>query len=350
MASIDGKRSKLGIVRCATYGTAVACNKLFPCSSFNQVATTDRLEGDTVGINYEMLEDVEVGAEDYRLNWSMNAGYTNVFPYFVAYLMGTSGVPTEVTGAQGDYKHTITLNTNPNANYLTMAAVVSSTETLGWPSVIVNEMTLNYSKVPGYIQADFGAIANIRNLASATNTTAAGVGASSAPTMDQARIELADSFLINAQAGGALSSPTDVVNITSATLTIQRPLRVIHEAKGSSGNSEPGLDNFFKAMLTINLKDMAALTYFTAKNAGTEYKCKLSVDGAQIGSGTNKSIIFYIPRMKIVDDPVYNIGGPFLNPHSITFECLQATANPTGMSSKYPYFEITTTTATSLLA
>lgn len=348
MASIDGKRTKIGFAKVTTYGTAVAATKLIACSSFNQSASAPVLQGDNVGINYEMLEDVEVGAQDYRLSWSMNAGYLTNFDILVAFFMGTSGAPTEVTASQGDYKHTITLNTNPNAYYLTFAAQVTSTEVIEWPSVTIDSLTLTYA-VENYVKADFTAIANLRKLDSSTNTTGAGVGAGVVPTLDQAVFKIEDSFLINSQSGGALSSG-DRVNITNAVLTLQRPLRVIHEAKGSVGNAEPGLDNYFRAFLTITLKDMAALTYFTARGAGTEYKSELAVDGAQIGTGTNKTIKWKLPRMKIVEDPQYNIGGPFLNPHTITFECLQATSNPTGMSSTYPYFEITNTRSTTLIA
>jgi hypothetical protein len=92
-------------------------------------------------------------------------------------------------------------------------------------------------------------------------------------------------------------------------------------------------------------------TYFTAAAAGTEYKAQIAVEGSQIGTGANRGLTAYFPRMKLITDPGYSLAGTGINEHVLVFDCIGAAANPTGMNDTNPYVEfIIPTTATSLLA
>lgn len=347
-AAITGAQTKLAFKIATTFGTAVATTKLFAVENFNQTVNVAELSSSPIGINFNMLEDKEIGRKDPRLDWTMKLGYNNNAAFFVAQMMGTAGAPTEVTGGQADWKHTITFNDTLNGKYLTMAELDTDSTTLEWPSVAITDLTFETGSPPNYVMASFSAIADQRVSGSATNTSAV-VTALTAPTMDEAVVTEADSFLINVQTGAGLAGG-DKLNITNYSLKLSRPQESIPEIKGAAGNSAPIASDLFSGTLTIQLKSLIDHTYITAWEAGTYYKSKFTFDGAQIGTGTNASWVLYVPRMRLINTPEYNLSSTGLNGPTLTFEILKASANPTGMSSTYPYFETTNGIAVSLLA
>lgn len=350
MPALSGKQKKIGIATGSTFGTAVAATNLIPVDNFTMSKGSSRLEDNPAGINYAMLEDVDFGNINPSASIAMKLGYNNHWPFFAAQMFGTSPAPTEQTVGQGDYLHVMTLNiTTLNAKYLTLAELSTSTLVREYPSAVVTDLVVNFNAPRSYVTSDISMLGNNLVLNSSTNTNAAGVGVGTIGTLNQAILELADSFLINAQAGAALSSPTDKVNITGLTVTYSKPQRTIPEAKGSVGNSDFVADGNFSCLLAVSFKQLDDFTWFNAQAAGTEYKAKIIVDGAQIGTGLNNSLTLFFPRLKIVEDPEHNITGPGIDPQTVVFEALQATASPSGMSSVYPYLELVNTRSTTYL-
>jgi hypothetical protein len=185
--------------------------------------------------------------------------------------------------------------------------------------------------------------ANVNN-----NATLQGL---SEPDPEKAVVEFSEEFLINAQAGGALANPADLTCITDFSLTLSRSQEFIFEICDTSGNSKPVASDKATGQLTVGLKEHDDLNVWeAAAQAGTEYKALLNVQGTQINSGDNKTIVTNLPRLKIVDTPDYSLSSPGLNPVSITFDILDASANPTGMVETRPYFDITNTRATAYVA
>jgi len=349
MAAISGKQTLVAVNVASTHGTEVATTHLVPVDVFNFGKSTGRLDGNTLGINRSMLDAVIPGAETVQPSFTSKMNYEETYGFFLAQFMGTAGAPTEQNGGQGDYLHTLTFNTTLNAKPLTVSVKDTSTTTSTYPSAYVTGVTLSTSDVPNFLTGQFNMIANDLDLSSSTNTTTV-LNALTPTTANYIIPEQADEFLINAQAGGALSNSTDLVSIRSFSLTLARPQNVVNEIKGSDTASAPQDGGLFNAQLTVELKNMADHTYLTAQEANTEYKCSLDIQGTQIGSGDNETFKILIPRMVIADVPGRDLSNPGDNPLSITFECLVASANPTGMDSTYPYFEITNNFATDLLA
>lgn len=347
MASISGMETKIGFVISSTWGTEVACTKLIGLESFSQSLNPAELSHMPIGVNAKMARNAQQGAIAPAINFRAKMGYGNYLEYFIAQFMGTSGAPAEQTASQGDYKHTITYNTTLNSKLLTVAQVATSTGTLAWPSAAVTEMSIEAASPPNWVFGDFALTANNRITNSAANTTGAGVGTATASTDGPAVVDLADSFLCNTQAGGALSSG-DRVNITSYRLTLRRPQESVAEIKGSAGNGAPRATGPFEGELEITLKELADFTWLSA--VGTNYKSKISWDGAQIGSGVNRSFSILLPSMTLIQDPEYNVTDLATNPLTLRWKLMEASANPTGMSSTTPYFEVINTTSTSLLA
>jgi hypothetical protein len=54
--------------------------------------------------------------------------------------------------------------------------------------------------------------------------------------------------------------------------------------------------------------------------------------------------------MKLIQEPNFERASAGIDPVEYTFEIIEASANPSGMTDNLPYFEITNTLSTSLLA
>jgi len=337
MAPITGKETLVGLKMATTYGTAVAVDKLIACDSFTQSKNVEKLMRSPLGLNKIFDTNVQQGRSSPTVGGTVKVGFQNNIEYLIAQFFGSATTPSETTPSQADYLSQLTFNSTLNAKYLTMAMKDTTTETLEFPAVGLDSMT--FTIIPNqYLNMDFTGMANIRNLASATNTTAV-LGALSAPSENEIVVRESDEFLINAQAGGTLTTVTDRKIIEQAVVSFTKPQESIPLIKGSSGNGEPTSTGNYTCTLTITYNTLEDHTWYTAADAGTEYKARFQFTGAQIGSGVNQRFSMFFPRLQIIDDPEYTATTPGNNKHVVTYTVMQATANPTGMSSTNPYVE-----------
>lgn len=336
-----------------TWGTAVAGgagNKL--AANVSITDNTETLSSIQIGSGNQMLDDVTRGAISPRISIQGDGTYGNVFPVLLAQFLGTAAAPSEQTASQGDYKHTITYNTTPNAKYVTVARETSSTTVEEVPTSVVESIGLRTTSIPGYLAYNAELVGDQIVLTSVTNTNATIQAAtlSEAPATSLAAANYDDDFQILAQSGGALST-SDQLNITSWDLNLTRPVEAVGEIRNSAGLGVPSVSDLFSGTLTVQLKDNPDHTYWTAWAAETIYKAKFVITGALVtGTSLARSITVYLPGLKLVQKPDWQLGSPGRNPTTLNFTLVKASANPTGMSSTYPYFEIINTRATSLLA
>lgn len=351
MASISGVNTNAAIKVATTWGTAVS------------VGAGNRFAGEiTPSFNVEELTSRAIGSGAYMLSTATRGryvptvqlvadlGYRNNCDVLIAQMMGTAGAPTETTGGQGDYLHTITVNTTLNAKYLTFVFENSSTTVLEFPTCANQSINIKSQSVPGYIDFTADLLADQAKISSPTNNNAAVAAA----TFTEGTAELVacaydDSYRINSQSAGAVAGG-DQYNITSFDLTINRPQETIGEIKAATGLSAPTATNYIDGTFTATVKELADLAYFTIWSAETATKSRLSIEGTQIGTGVNKRFTCLMPRMLLVTEPQYAVTANGVNALTLNFRLLKASANPTGMSSTYPYFEIVNTLSTSLLA
>jgi hypothetical protein len=342
MAAITGKETLVGIKMATTYGTAVAVDKLIACDSFSQSRNVEKLMRSPLGLNKLFDTNITQGRATPSISGTTKIGFQNNVEYLIAQFFGKSTTPAEQTAGQSDYLTRLTFNTVApilNAKYLTVAMKDTSTTTLEFPAVAIDTLTITI--VPNnYISMDFNGLANDRELGSSTNTTAV-LNALSAPTENEIVVRESDEFLINAQAGGALTTVTDRKVIEQAVITLTKPQESIPLIKGSSGNGEPTSTGNYTCTLTVTYNTLEDHTWLTAAEAGTEYKAGFVFEGTQIGTGANQGFRLYFPRLQIVDDPEYTATTPGNNKHIVTYTAMQATANPTGMDDKNPYIEYT---------
>lgn len=342
MASITGKETLLGIKMATTYGTAVAVDKLLACDSITQNRNVEKLMRSPLGLNKLFDSNITQGRSNPTLGATTKIGFENNVEYLLAQFFGKSSTPAEQNAGEGDYLTRLTFNTVApilNPKYLTVALKDTSTTTMEWPAVALDTMTITI--VPNnYISMDITGIANTRNLSSATNTTTV-LNGLSAPAENEIVVRETDEFLINAQASGALTTVTDRKVIEQAVITFTKPQESIPLIKGSAGNAEPTSTGNYTCTLTITYNVLEDHTWFTAAEAGTEYKAGFMFEGDQIGAGDNEGFRLYFPRLQIVDDPEYTATSPGQNKHIVTYMAMPATANPTGMNDVHPYVEYT---------
>jgi len=349
MASITGAQTSAAVQIATTWGTAAAsgAGDKF-AGEISHSLNEQELVSRAIGSGNYMITAATRGNEKPTVNLTMDVGYRNTFDVLLAQFMGTAGAPTEVTGGQADYKHTLTFNTSLNSKYITFAYESSSAKVHEFPTCGVRSASIRTPSVPGYVEAQFELVANKLELSTAVNTNAV-LQAATATDTELAAVSFDDTFWINTASGGAVSSG-DALAVTSWQLDLERPQDSANEIKGSAGNGSPIATDLFSGTLTITLKELADHTYYTIWSAETAQKCKFTVSGSQIGSGTNKSVAVYIPRMQLISAPSYSVTSNGTNAVTYTFRISKASANPTGMSSTYPYFEITNGLSTSLLA
>lgn len=349
MASKSGANSNAIYKIATTWGTAVtggAGNKLRAeiTPNFN----VDEVIARQVGTGRIMADAAIIGNYKPTYSLAMDGGYRNCMDNIIAQFLGTAGAPTEVTGGQGDYKHTITMNTTLNAKYGTLAFDTSSATVQEAPTTATRSITLEASDAPGLLNFSAELIANTALITGTTNTNGSMASATITDT-EMIAFGTDDDFRINLNSGGSLASG-DRLAITSWKLTLTRPQESVSEIRGVAGNASPIEQGLVEGTLTITTRELVDHTYFTYWAAGTYLKCSLNIQGTQIGSGTNKGITSYIPKMLLVKEPQYAITSPGVNGVTMEFRIVVASSNPTGMSSTYPYFEITNALSTSLLA
>lgn len=340
MAKRTGAQRTIGIGVTSTWGTAAeagAGGKIV-VESFDILKNPEMLAEPTIGSGKVMSgKNSQQGMTNPTVPITKHLNYNDAGNELIAQFFGGASIGTIISG---EYSHSIMFEMTQNAFFCTAAEGTTTTEVREAPSLSVQGLTFSASSFPGPIQVVYDALANERRITGTTNTTAT---LDAATLANELRViaDTDDTFRINAQAGGALAVG-DNKAITGFTITFTKSQELGHEMRGVAGNGEPSLtgDPVFKATVQVTLKNLEDFTYFTAEDAGTAYKGSFAFAGAQIASQENYGYQFYFPYMKILEEPTSPTGAPADNPLTVTFECLQADSDPTGMIDVYPYILI----------
>lgn len=350
MARKSGSAINAALVKASTWGTAVAASTGNKLADVNiQCALNESvLRRRGIGSGKAFTHGVTRGAELPSVTWTGDLGVRNGFELALAQIMGTAAVGSEITGSQGDYKHTITFNPTPNSKYLTIAWEDTSTTTVELPTIALTQMIIRSTSVPGYLEYQAQGIGNKIEYSSSTNTNAVLAAATLADsTLLSANFD--DDIWIDTEASGALASG-DQLNGLKFELTLNRPQACPQEIRGAAGLAAPLVTDEASAMLRLDLSGVDDHTWIAHHIAETGLKMKLAFEGDLIGSTTPRALHIYIPRCQMIAHPQNDIANKGINPAVYTFECSVADANPTGMSSTYPYFEIYNGLSTAILA
>lgn len=350
MASISGTNTVGAIKIASTWGTAVAAgagDRL--AGEFNLAFNGTTLESRTVGSGQIMRANFARGTYIPTLSYTGDLGYRNGCDRIIAAFMGTSPVPTVVTVGQGDNKHTITLNPTLNAKYLSFAFTDTDSTTQEIPTAAVRSIGLQSTGVPGYVDFTAELLGGAVNLPGTTNTYAVVTATTfTEGTPELVATDFSDAYRTNAQSGASIATG-NLYSITGFTFNMSRPQDLIPEIKGAAGFSAPVSSGVAEGTFSVTVKELADQVYYTVWLNETAQKASVDIQGTQIGTGTNKTFKLNLPRLLLVGEPQYAPTGEGVNPLTLNFTIAAASSNPTGMTSVYPYFEITNTLATSLL-
>lgn len=347
MAYKSGADINAGIKQGSTYGTAVAIgagDKII-LENISDTRSVTVGESNAIGSGRTMDSTSDALDTEHTVNISQQARYDDGgLPLVMAAFLGASAAPAEQNGGEGDYLHRLTWDGTAD-KFLTVAREATTTETFEFPSCYVNSITIESGNTPGYLTYTADMIANNRVIDSSTNTNATLQAATELGTSIVAH-QTSDYIWFNSQAGGALSSGDALDCVSSVSITYARPKRI---AKCFGTTKILNTDKFV-VNLTLNFDTLDDLTHFTNHHDGTEHKALFSIQGDQIGSGDNKSLNFYFPRLKAVESPEQSISDPGANGYSVTYKALVASSNPTGMNSTYPYLDVINENTSAILS
>ena len=339
MGSITGAATVIGFKKSTTWGTetVVGTGDKLEVESLSQSENAEELTANPIGAGTSMATESRRGAKAPSMEVETLMGYENAGLAVVGQFFGTDTVATEV----GNYLHSFIFNETRNATYLTAAFQAHSAVagSMVFPSAVCTRLAVTADNPPNYVRMSFDLLGNEQKLDSSSNTYTT----LNSATVDNAQkivIQPLDEFWINAQAGGALAAG-DKKNIVSAEFELSYDQGFIAEIKGATGNGTPVAvgDPPFQGTLTVRFKSLEDFTYFTAAQAGTEYKAQLNITD----DTSPYRVRFYFPRLKIVEDPQYDLTTTATNEHVVTFKCLAASSNPTGMISTKPFWVVKNT-------
>lgn len=353
MAKLTGSRSKAiyknGLLATA-FGTAVAggTGNRIRANSINPNFTSQELVKGVIGSGLIMQDEIQKGRLTPIVSIAGDAGFNNMYDEIAAQFFSASSAPAEQTASQSDYLHRLTLSADENRIFGTFAYELETTKVAELPSCAVTSFTTSYGQAQEYLQVSAELLGNTLVLNSSTNTNATMNSATFADT-ECVRVKESDEFYINLQSGGDFSGG-DLFKVMSYTRTLTRPQEQMGNIRGVAGNDRPLMTGLPTGTLTVVLEALENINMFTAWDTEAYYKCKMVIEGSQIGTGDNKSWIEYCPRIKLLQAPVYALTNAGYNQVTLNFTLFEASANPTGMDSTRPYLELINTRSAAYIA
>jgi len=346
MPSRTGATTFIGYDLGTVFDTAVQAGTgdQLQLESLEQSDNPTELSLNPVGGGVVMQNQSDVGASNPQVTISGPLGYNDAFMFPIAQAQGRE-VVTTVSGAQ---VHSMFFNLDRNLNWGTLAHHLDSATCAEFLNT--TPTALGFTVAPNdYVKANATLLSTRRRISGTTNT-AASLATTTQANAQRIIARPTDRFMVNLQGGGALVAG-DKVDVTNLEISYSYEQELVGEIRNASGFGAPRSSGAppLTWKITATLKELDLPTWYTAYEAGTEYKAELLITGPVLASNTYKFRILF-PRLKIVSDPQYNLSTPGVNEHVVVFQALVASTNPTGMPSTYPFIEVTNDRATRYLA
>lgn len=337
MASITGSSTVIILKLGSTFATAVAggAGDQITVDSLNHDTNPTELRVNPIGSGLDMDQESETGNTSPTVQFDKVCGYDDAANVAEALFWGTATSTLQGASARC---HSMTYNATRFTKFITAAFHGHSAGTYEYVSCTPRTFTVTAQNPKDYVRMSMELLANQRVINSSTNTTAT-LATATLANSKRVVCKASDEFLINAQAGGALTTVTDRIAITSFVAEYTYDIQHVYEIKGSSGNAIPVANGSppLTVTLTITLRNQSDFAWFTAQDAGTEYKANLTITGDVIAGSISYQVVRYFPRLKIIQDPQYDLTTVAENPLTVVFKGLVASSVPTGMISVYPH-------------
>ena len=338
MASITGANTNLAVTLSSVFDTVTAPgtgHKLQVDGITHSKGLTELTEN-PIGSGLSMQQDSDTGDYKPTVSFSKTVRSDDQGHAILAAFFGQETVNVTGTGNI----HSLTHQGVSLTNYINLAFQTDTAGVAEYINGVCTKVGLSFDP-NDYMKQDFELLFTEQRITGTTATTA-NLAAATEPTSRVNYVVRPSHYVrMNAQAGGALANG-DAVSVIKADLQLMKERELVGEIRGASGYGAPRVSGNppFSAELTLTFKTLADLTYFTAVNAGTEYKADIVVQGTLISGSTYNTFIVLLPRLKIVTDPDYNPSSPGENPLTVKFRTLVASSVPSGMTSVYPSVNI----------
>lgn len=260
----------------------------------------------------------------------------------IAGLFGTAGTPATLT--TGAYAHTFQ-TADSVTNFFTVARE--------WPGVIWEVP----SAMPYKLSLKLGNARIMATLGMRGNTLTSASGTNGATQMDAityasraTRVHFSQGvFLMNTQAGGALSGTTDTLEVSDFEIDYERAIDAVQIAGGSYiALPREGASPKVTVKLTLPRASATNLGYLTSFTGMTAQKMTVTFTGAVITGAYSYGFQLGFPRLKFMAPPEPSTDDVIKT--VLTFQAEEAAAAPTGMSYTRPYAVVTNARSSDYLA
>lgn len=215
------------------------------------------------------------------------------------------------------------------------------------PSCVPTKLSLKPGG--GFLQGSIGLRGNYMNNTSSTNAATQVDAVTRAA--EGGIIRFQDGvFLMNAQSGSGLASPTDAVVISDFEITLERNMDAL-QVLGGTYIAQPAESGFVGTVkITLPHDTGTAATWFANYLAKTAQKATLTFTStAEAGTAYPYTITFGFPRLMPKKAPDLKLEDIINN--GLEFQILEAASAPTGMTGHTrPYIEAVTKRATAYIA
>ncbi len=244
----------------------------------------------------------------------------------IAACMGIADITAELNVGEGDHRHDLHMATTIDGTFVTIAALLKNTTAHRVASAKIHGITIS------------GTVGRPIEIAYALQgddvTTELDTILDSATVPDSGNRVLADNNFacrINDQSAGALSSPTDNVDISEFTWKFARDMG-LDWLRGSLSVQEPSEGAHPDPVLSVTLPRYNDDEFYDAWTAKTPKKGLLQFTGAQIAGGANRDFSIYFPHLEVIEGEP-ELSGPGNIPQVVNFRCLGVTAAPIGFEA-----------------
>lgn len=313
--------------KAGTWGTAVACGAndavmiLSEGIKKRQSNELDRSAGQSFFLTADRGNIVVDGDLSAYLRYD---GLTML----LAMAMGTAGSPAQ-QGSTAAYKHVLQLATALDGKFCTLA-IDKKVSIHECPSLKVLGFTIR-GEAGKPCEVLFHTVADDLVVPGTVNTAS-----TSWTHRDRSNRILFDQVVcrINDQSGSALGAG-DKVRPASFELAVRRRLKGEYLAEGSKRIDEPVNDDLPEISLSLRFPNYTSNAWWSALSGDTRKKCDLTFTGTQIQSPYSYTLGLILPHLALRETDS-QVEGPGKLPNPVTFDVLEASSAPAGMSYAKP--------------
>lgn len=345
MAEITSKDVVVGVKKGVTWNTEIVVTSgvFLYCSSIKVSGGFDTFEARDVGTSGFKTTQARLGS-NFTVEYTCDLTYGQGWLFLLAMLMGTESSPSETTVGQGDYLDNIDFAASNDGLFFSSCHSIESARVMVLPSVKIMSAKASI-RVNQAGQVVFKGIAD-RFMVSSTSTVSNISGLTKYTYATATMGGTNHYFRMNSDSGAGLSSG-DNLDVQGIDWEFTRNLQPRWGFRGANTpyTKEPYQTGLIQGSLKVyfSTMDSAVKDVFGDYSNASTMKAEYYTDGAQIGSGVNRSIKPQFPYLQppgaIPEGFDFGSNSQLLLP-SLSYTTMQRSAAPTGMTGVTNYMRM----------